>query len=60
MLKALFKPRERMNDALRNELHSLCHAQQVQTLKLPRSLQRDVGLDCGCETARPPILPTPL
>lgn len=60
MLRHLFKPKERMRDALRDELHSLCHAEQIRTLTLPRDVKRDVGLDCGCDRPGTPILPTPL
>lgn len=44
-----FTSRPRMSRALEDELHSLCHAQQVEALRHSRHMRRDVGLDCGCD-----------
>ena len=58
MFRNLFKPRARMSRALRDELHSLCHASQIETLSQSRHMRRDVGLDCGCDRPKPTLLPT--
>ena len=49
MLGKWFPPRSRLSRALEDELHSLCHAQQVETLQHSRHMRRDDGLDCGCD-----------
>ena len=49
MLRDLFKPRQRKSRTLRDELHALCHAVQIETLNQSRHMRRDVGLDCGCD-----------
>ena len=49
MLRDLFKPRQRKSRTLRDELHALCHAVQIETLNHSRHMRRDVGLDCGCD-----------
>ncbi|MEQ9040373.1 MAG: hypothetical protein RIE24_18665 [Silicimonas sp.] len=49
MFRFFFKPPERMSKALAEELQSLCHRSQVQALTQSRHLQRDIGIDCGCD-----------
>lgn len=31
-----------------DEIASLCHADQIDRLTAPKSLLKDIGLDCGC------------
>ncbi len=51
-------PHPRLSRALQDELHSLCHAQQVEALQQSRHMRRDVGLDCGCDRPDRPNLLT--
>ena len=39
------RPRSR---ALREELEALCQRAQLEELRLPEHLRRDIGVDCGC------------
>lgn len=43
------KPRRpTLPDSVREEVHSICRAQQLDKLSLSQHLLRDVGMDCGC------------
>lgn len=59
MFRTLFRPRPRMSKALRDELHSLCHASQIEALGQSRHMRRDVGLDCGCDRPESTLPPAP-
>jgi len=49
MFERFFAPPRRMPRSVEEELHSLCHATQIEVLsRLPR-LRRDPCADCGCD-----------
>lgn len=54
----LFRRHSRpQSSALRDEIETLCQRAQFDALHLPDRLRRDIGLDCGCLTPRPPHRP---
>ncbi len=59
MFRTLFRPSARLPRTIEEELHSLCHAAQVEALS--PHLRRDIGVDCGCDmpvpSRRAPRLP---
>lgn len=42
---------------IHEEVLSICRDQQFRSLALPGRIQKDIGIDCGCDDMSLPILP---
>lgn len=59
MLTKLFAPPRRLPRDIRDEIHALCHSEQIRRLALPDEIRRDLGMDCGCDRAERHVLQLP-
>ena len=55
MFRTFFALPRRTPKDIEGELHSLCHADQIERLAMPAALRKDVGLDCGCDRPLPDL-----